>query len=95
MIFDFPTAWAIQRKGGLTHHERCSCVPGWDPISGPGFLCDCGSVIAEFKRLKEDNLPIPNPPEGYTPLPKGVRCRCLKLWREADGSYWCCNPKKS
>lgn len=33
------------------------------------------------------------PPEHYKQLPKGVRCRCLKLWREADGSYWCCNPQ--
>lgn len=33
------------------------------------------------------------PPEQYRQLPKGVRCRCLKLWREADGSYWCCNSR--
>lgn len=29
-------------------------------------------------------------PENYTQLPRGVRCKCLALWREADGSYWCC-----
>lgn len=29
-------------------------------------------------------------PEHYQKLPKGVRCRCLHLWKEADGSFWCC-----
>ncbi len=48
-MLDFPTAWAIQRRGGLEHHSRCSCVPGWDPISGPGFLCDCGAIVKEWK----------------------------------------------
>ena len=52
-ILDYPTAWAIQREGGLEHHPRCSCVPGWDPISGPSFLCDCGAVIEEWKRLRQ------------------------------------------
>lgn len=51
---DFPTAWAIQRwseaGGNLEHHPRCSSVPGWDPISGPHFLCDCGAVTAEWGR---------------------------------------------
>ena len=32
------------------------------------------------------------PSDEYRKLPKGIRCKCLKLWREADGSYWCCNP---
>jgi hypothetical protein len=52
-FLDYPTAWAIQKDRGLklTHHERCSSVPGWDPISGPAFLCDCGAVEDEYKRL--------------------------------------------
>ena len=29
-------------------------------------------------------------PQGYTRLPDGVACRCLHLWRETDGSHWCC-----
>ena len=51
---DFPTAWAIQndRGGDLDHHPRCSSVPGWHPLSGPGFLCDCGAVENEWKRLR-------------------------------------------
>jgi hypothetical protein len=53
-FLDFPTAWAIQRAGGLDHHPRCSSVPGWDPISGPGFLCDCGAIEAEWKRLRRE-----------------------------------------
>lgn len=32
-------------------------------------------------------------PAQYCRLPNGVSCKCLKLWREADGSYWCCNPQ--
>jgi hypothetical protein len=50
-MLDYPTAWAVQRRGGLKHHPRCSCVAGWDPISGPSFLCDCGAVIEEWKRM--------------------------------------------
>jgi hypothetical protein len=53
-FLDFPTAWAIQKDRGetLTHHPRCSSVHGWDPISGPAFLCDCGAVTAEYDRLR-------------------------------------------
>lgn len=52
---DFPTAWAIQEDRGtrLVHHVNCSSVPGWNPMSGPFFLCDCGAVEKEWKRLKE------------------------------------------
>mgnify|MGYP006056778659 CR=1 FL=1 len=52
---DYPTAWAIQAEVGpsLPHHPRCSSVPGWSPISGPGFLCDCGAVEAEWERQRK------------------------------------------
>lgn len=54
---DFPTAWAIQRLAAtgyikLAHHERCSSVPGWHALSGPGFLCDCGAVAGEADRRR-------------------------------------------
>jgi hypothetical protein len=50
---DFPTAWAIQHDRGetLSHGERCSSVPGWSPISGPGFLCDCGALVTEWEKI--------------------------------------------
>lgn len=53
-MLDFPTAWAIQkdRGGELDHHKNCSSVPGWYPLAGPGFLCDCGAVEKEWERLK-------------------------------------------
>lgn len=56
---DFPTAWAIQREVGatLTHHPRCSSVPGWDPISGPHMLCDCGAVEKEWERRQTASPP--------------------------------------
>jgi hypothetical protein len=49
---DYPTAWAIQREVGetLQHDPHCSSVPGWNPLSGPGLLCDCGAVRKEWKR---------------------------------------------
>jgi hypothetical protein len=50
-FLDFPTAWAIQDRGGLEHHPRCSSVPGWSRLSGPGLLCDCGAVPKEWERL--------------------------------------------
>lgn len=49
---DFPTAWAIQRHADLTHDPRCSSVPGWHPLSGPGLLCDCGAIATEWRRRK-------------------------------------------
>lgn len=30
-------------------------------------------------------------PENYKPLPHDFLCRCPRLWRDASGSYWCCN----
>jgi len=49
---DYTAAWAIQKEVGpqLEHHSRCSSVPGWDPISGPALLCDCGAVEREWQR---------------------------------------------
>jgi hypothetical protein len=59
---DYPTAWAIQNEVGnqLDHHPRCSSVPGWDPISGPAFLCDCGAVEREWQR-RQSAAPPPDP----------------------------------
>lgn len=59
---DYPTAWAIQRSHGetLEHHPNCSSVPGWDPISGPGLLCDCGAVEREWERIKAERKPTPS-----------------------------------
>lgn len=56
---DYPTAWAIQKDRGtrLDHHPRCSSVPGWDPISGPGFLCDCGAIVREWERICGEHQP--------------------------------------
>ena len=31
-------------------------------------------------------------PAGHTKLPPGIRCRCLNLWQENDGEFWCCKP---
>lgn len=55
---DYPTAWAIQKEVGpdLEHHPRCSSVPGWSPISGPGFLCDCGAVEREWARRRQQGV---------------------------------------
>lgn len=56
---DYPTAWAIQKSVGadLCHHPRCSSVPGWSPISGPAFLCDCGAVVADWERRRATPTP--------------------------------------
>lgn len=35
----------------------------------------------------------PSHPEGYSKLPDGVRCRCLKLWLDPDGIFWCCRSE--
>lgn len=58
-FLDFPTAWAIQNKAldqgpALTHHPKCSSVPGWSPLSGRGLLCDCGAVQQEWVRLGKE-----------------------------------------
>ena len=33
-------------------------------------------------------------PDQYRALPKGWKCKCPALWKEADGSYWCCNASR-
>ena len=50
-MLDFPTAWKIQERFNLEHAPRCSSVPGWNPISGPHFLCDCGAVQKKWENL--------------------------------------------
>lgn len=52
-MLDFPTAWAIQERGGIEHHPRCSSVPGWHSLSGPGLLCDCDAVPNAWKLAVE------------------------------------------
>lgn len=51
-FLDYPTAWAIQNEVGptLDHHPHCSSVPGWHPMAGPAFLCDCDAVKLEWER---------------------------------------------
>lgn len=50
-FLDFPTAWKIQKETKLKHDPKCSSVPGWHPMSGSHFLCDCGAMVDEWKRL--------------------------------------------
>jgi len=52
-MLDYPTAWAIQETADLKHGDRCSSVPGWDPLSGPMWLCDCGAVEAHWEQLRQ------------------------------------------
>lgn len=43
---DFPTAWRLARRGLVHKTWRCSYVQAWG-----GFLCDCGAIEDEFRRL--------------------------------------------
>lgn len=45
-FLDFPTAWAIQRRGVEHTDSRCSAVQ-----AGGAMLCDCGAIEAEWRRL--------------------------------------------
>lgn len=45
-MLDFPTAWRIARRGVVHRSHKCSYVQHWG-----GFLCDCGAVEAEWKRM--------------------------------------------
>lgn len=57
----YPEAWGIQNECGATlaHDARCSSVPGWSPISGPAFLCDCGAVENEWARRDRPSPTLP------------------------------------
>lgn len=62
-FIDYPMGWALQREIGTNsppHDPRCSCVEGWDPLSGPMFLCDCGAIKREWARRREA-LGLPGP----------------------------------
>lgn len=55
-FIDFPMGWALQAEIGTAappHDPRCSCVPGHHPLSGPGFLCDCGAIQREWCSRRE------------------------------------------
>lgn len=30
------------------------------------------------------------PPAGYRKLPDGTRCRCIRLWQDGVGGFYCC-----
>ncbi len=30
------------------------------------------------------------PPAGYRKLPEGTRCRCIRLWQDGVGGFYCC-----
>lgn len=33
------------------------------------------------------------PPVGYSKIEGGLICRCLRVFKAADGAYWCCNAR--
>lgn len=45
-MLDFPTAWRLARCGLVHKTWRCSYVQ-----HGGGYLCDCGAVEEEYKRI--------------------------------------------
>lgn len=75
-VLDFPTAWAIQNRGGLEHHPRCSSVSGWHPLSGPALLCDCGAVRREWERQRALRAPAPVADMPGWPLTIRTQYRC-------------------
>lgn len=44
------------------------------------------AFIAQELQIKGKSMA----PDGFTKLPKGIKCKCSALWREEDGSFWCC-----
>jgi hypothetical protein len=48
-FIDFPTGWAIQKAGLITHTDnRCSAV------QSPAFLCDCEGLPEAWKRQVQE-----------------------------------------
>lgn len=44
---DYPTAWAIQRAGGINHQAACSAQQ-----TGGAMLCDCNGLVYKWADLK-------------------------------------------
>lgn len=55
-FLSFSLAWKIQDSTDLKHDERCSSVPGWHPMSGPAFLCDCHAVDQYYDQVRLEIL---------------------------------------
>lgn len=34
-------------------------------------------------------------PDGYVKLPDQRRCKCLRVWRDVGGAYWCCGKPEN
>jgi hypothetical protein len=54
-MIDYPTGWAIQRRGIEHIDPRCSAVqtaPDGDTRRAP-FLCDCGAIIKAWELMHE------------------------------------------
>lgn len=58
-MLDYPTAFALQRRGLVHTHERCSAVQG-------PFLCDCGAVVTAWHAEREKAGLPPEPPDEET-----------------------------
>lgn len=48
-MLDFPTGWAIQRRGLEHLHPKCSAVQ-----TDGAFLCDCGAIEAAWHLLRRE-----------------------------------------
>lgn len=46
-FIDYPTGWAIQKRGLAHVDDRCSAVQ-----TGGAMLCDCDALPTEWARLK-------------------------------------------
>jgi hypothetical protein len=71
--FDFPTAWDVQRRGGLQHDKACSSV------RHKAFLCDCGAVRDEYERLRAEahktgDCPCPSCEDWRVRDARAARC---------------------
>lgn len=42
--------------------------------------------------MSEGTAKSGSPPNGYHPLPAGFACKCVRVWQDGKGNYWCCRP---
>jgi hypothetical protein len=83
-----PTRYVAHKEAGMWLTRGGSEPYTWDGL--PELPSHWMPLPASPSPIPSPTGEEPKPPEGYTKLPAGVRCKCIRSWKYGD-EYWCCN----
>lgn len=93
-FLDATGVWRVYRsEGGMTplpftpsHWMPLPAPPAENAAANPSPSASGPLPVAAYTPRSDGRTP----PPGYVRLGDGLRCRCVELWQQANGEYWCC-----